>query len=171
MVTVTLTAARLSVHIAIVAAERISSSKPRFMVHGDNPDGQPMSAVPAGSKSVEDPRVYLAAERTFLAWIRTSISLMGFGFVIARFALFLREYGLVTSTNASVRPGFSSAVGFGMVCLGVAVCLMAAARHRVYIHALERGVENPPLKIRTSLAIAAVLALVGLAIAIHIIML
>ena len=46
-----------------------------------------MSAVPSASKPIDDPRVYLAAERTFLAWIRTSISLMGFGFVIARFAL------------------------------------------------------------------------------------
>ena len=39
----------------------------------------------------EDPRVPLAAERTFLAWIRTGLALMGFGFVVARFGLFLRE--------------------------------------------------------------------------------
>ena len=36
-----------------------------------------------------DPRVFFAAERTFLAWIRTGLALMGFGFVVARFGLFL----------------------------------------------------------------------------------
>ena len=55
-----------------------------------------------------------------------------------------------------------------MVCLGVAVCVMAAVRHRTYIQALERGIGNPPLDIRTSLAITAVLSIVGLALAIHI---
>ena len=38
-----------------------------------------------------DPRVHFAAERTFLAWIRTGLALMGFGFVVARFGLFLKE--------------------------------------------------------------------------------
>jgi putative membrane protein len=40
--------------------------------------------------SSTDPRFYMAAERTFLAWIRTGIAFMGFGFVVARFGLFLR---------------------------------------------------------------------------------
>lgn len=43
----------------------------------------------------EDPRVPLAAERTFLAWIRTGLALMGFGFVVSRFGLFLREFAAV----------------------------------------------------------------------------
>ena len=129
-----------------------------------------MSAVPPSSRSIDDPRVYLAAERTFLAWIRTSVSLMGFGFLIARFALFLREYGLTTGAPASTQPRVSSAIGFGMVCVGVAVCVMAAMRHRAYIQALQKGDGNPPLDVRTSLMMAAVLALVGLAIAIHIVM-
>ena len=51
------------------------------------------------------------------------------------------------------------------------VCVMAAARHRAYIQALEQGVGNPPRDVRTSLIVAAILALVGLAIAIHILML
>ncbi|HKF26126.1 MAG TPA: DUF202 domain-containing protein [Candidatus Acidoferrum sp.] len=36
-------------------------------------------------------RDYLAVERTFLAWIRTGVALMGFGFVVARFGLFLQQ--------------------------------------------------------------------------------
>ena len=130
-----------------------------------------MSAVPPGSRAIDDPRVYLAAERTFLAWIRTSVSLMGFGFLIARFALFLRGYGLEGGLEPRSGAAFSNWLGFGMVCGGVFVCVMAAQRHRAYIQALEHGVGNPPLNVRTSLIVAAVLALVGLAIAIHIIML
>ena len=51
------------------------------------------------SRPIDDPRVYLASERTFLAWIRTSISLMGFGFVIARFALWTREFSFSGKRN------------------------------------------------------------------------
>jgi putative membrane protein len=130
-----------------------------------------VSAVPLDAKPVDDPRIYLAAERTFLSWIRTSVSLMGFGFVIARFALFMREYGVATGLGATGRPRVSSFVGFGMVCVGVAVAALAAARHRAYVKALQMGVGNPPLDVKTSLAVAGVLALVGLAIAIHIFML
>ena len=36
-----------------------------------------------------DPRIYFASERTLLAWIRTGISVVGLGFVVARFGLFL----------------------------------------------------------------------------------
>ncbi|HET9088065.1 MAG TPA: DUF202 domain-containing protein, partial [Acidobacteriaceae bacterium] len=45
-------------------------------------------------RKIRDPRVYFAAERTFLAWIRTGLALMGFGFVVARFGLFLRELSM-----------------------------------------------------------------------------
>lgn len=40
----------------------------------------------------EDPRMPVAAERTFLAWIRTGLAHIGFGLVVARFGLFLREW-------------------------------------------------------------------------------
>jgi len=57
------------------------------------------------------------------------------------------------------------------VCLGVIVIAVAAVRHLDYIRALERGVANPPLKIGISLIMASILALVGVAIAIHILVL
>jgi putative membrane protein len=126
------------------------------------------SALPAKSKSVDDPRVYLAAERTFLAWVRTSISLMGFGFVIARFALWTREFGLSGRATSSVPAGISTLLGFGMVCVGVFVCMAATLRHRDYVRDLESGVSNPPLPIKTALAVATILTLVGLALAINI---
>jgi len=128
------------------------------------------SASPLSPGPVDDPRVYLAAERTFLAWIRTSVSLMGFGFVIARFALWIREYGFASGMIPYTRQGVSSWLGFGMVCVGVFVCVTAAIRHREYIHDLEHGVANPPLSIRTSLIVAGILALVGMAIAVQILL-
>ena len=130
-----------------------------------------MSPVPSSSSRIDDPRVYLAAERTFLAWMRTSISLMGFGFLIARFALFLKGYGITSGPQAPAQPMVSNWLGFGMVCVGVIVCVMAATRHRAYIQALESGVGNPPLDLGRALSVAVVLAAVGLAIAIHIVML
>jgi putative membrane protein len=42
------------------------------------------------SEGTSDPRVYFAAERTMLAWLRTGITIMAFGFVVARFGVFLR---------------------------------------------------------------------------------
>jgi putative membrane protein len=130
-----------------------------------------MSTVPSTTSPVEDPRIYLAAERTFLAWIRTSISLMGFGFLIARFALLLRGYGIASSASAAPQPMVSNWLGFGMVSVGIVVCIVAASRHRAYIQSLERGIGNPPHNVKTALTVAAVLAAVGLAIAIHIIIL
>ncbi len=60
---------------------------------GDEPTGlsgdQPSGRATAPER---DPREYFTAERTFLAWIRTGLALMGFGFVVAKFGLFLREF-------------------------------------------------------------------------------
>jgi putative membrane protein len=126
------------------------------------------ATMPQAARAVDDPRVYLAAERTFLAWIRTSLALMGFGFLIARFAILIRIAGLGGMTERSGRPAVSPWLGFAMVCFGVVVSVVSVVRHRGYIRALESGQSNPALNPRAPLIMAGILALVGLTMAIHI---
>jgi putative membrane protein len=127
-----------------------------------------IEAMPPPHKAgrVEDPRIYLAAERTFLAWVRTSLALMGFGFLIARFGLLIRETeAVVQMPEHSHQPTISPWLGFTMICFGVVVCLVSALRYRAYIQALEAGMANPSVSTRTPLAMAAILVLVGLVMA------
>jgi putative membrane protein len=86
----------------------------------------------------QDPRVYFAAERTFLAWLRTGLALMGFGFVVARFGLFLREIALTTG-NQMPTAGSSRWFGIGLLVLGVLVTGLALVEHIVTVRRLRRG--------------------------------
>ena len=111
-----------------------------------------MSEQGAPSESI-DPRVSLAVERTLLAWIRTGVSLMGFGFVVARFALLLRD---VAGPMARTSKGSlsASATGVLIVAAGIAVNLWAAIRHMRMIRDIGRG-EYDVLSLRGPVAVAA----------------
>ena len=81
-----------------------------------------------------DPRVLFAAERTLLAWQRSSLALMGFGFVIERFSLFLAALRREPQT-----PGhhlFSLMVGVALILLGAAVALTSSIGYRRFIRSL-----------------------------------
>lgn len=86
-----------------------------------------------------DPRIYFAAERTLLAWVRTGLAMMGFGFVVARFGLFLRELAAVPGVSPYQHSGFSLWVGTTLIILGVAVNLGAAVKHWHTVRSLEQG--------------------------------
>ena len=111
----------------------------------------------------KDPRIYFAAERTFLAWIRTGLSLMGFGFVVARFGLFLLQSAAASHTPAVKSYGFSIWVGTAMVLLGVFVNLTAALRHIRIISGLNRGDDVTGRPSYIAVGVAMMLVVVGLA--------
>jgi len=115
----------------------------------------------------DDPRIYLAAERTFLSWIRTGLALMGFGFVVARFGVFLREFAQNNTTNVEHHAGFSLPVGVVLIGLGILVNVISAIRHRRYIRAIDAGHFRQSFGSAFAFSIAGLLALIGLAVAIY----
>jgi putative membrane protein len=117
---------------------------------------------------IDDPRVYLAAERNLLAWVRTGLALMGFGFVVARFGLFLHEVAaLATLAPAPGSPGFSLWIGTLLIGLGVAVTLLAALRHLAMVRSFERGAADAARRSGLAVAVAFGLAAIGLALAVY----
>ena len=109
-----------------------------------------------------DPRIHFAAERTLLAWIRTGLAMMGFGFVVARFGLFLREMATAEGIAPAHRVGMSLAIGTTMVALGVVVNVFAGFRHWRTVQRLE---QNLPLRfapISFGIIVALFLGLLGL---------
>ena len=120
-----------------------------------NPEGRVQGA--------EDPRVRFAAERTLLAWVRTGLALMGFGFVVARFGLFLREMALANQATPAHSFAWSLWIGTGLVVLGVAVSLLAAAEHRRILRRLNRGEDYVAPRWSLGLVVSVLLAALGAA--------
>jgi len=112
-----------------------------------------------------DPRVLFAAERTLLAWQRTAIALMGFGFVVERFGLFLQMAAHQSESGAS--RGFSLAAGILLLLLGAAVALISARQFRQIAKNLDPAVIPPGYWTHIGVALNVVMALIAVALALH----
>src|SRR5262249_10401497 len=114
-----------------------------------------------------DLRDSLAAERTFLAWIRTGLGLTGFGFVVARFGPYLRDFQLGSPAGPEVSHGMSLLFGTALIAIGVVVYLLSAWHHFRLVQELERGGTPPSRPSIQAIAIALFLALLGIDMAIY----
>jgi uncharacterized protein (DUF302 family)/uncharacterized membrane protein YidH (DUF202 family) len=112
---------------------------------------------------------YLAAERTLLAWIRTGLALMGFGFVVARFGLFVQGLVVVKAVSSTQSYGMSLWFGTALIAVGVIVNLFAGWQHARLVKDLDRGSPTHTRPSAPAVAIALFLAAVGLAMTIYLI--
>lgn len=87
---------------------------------------------------MSDPRVFFAAERTLLAWVRTGLTVIALGFVVARFSLFIRLLsGMSPGAAAMPQPqGLANALGIVLVLMGSIAILMAMFNHWRYVRTL-----------------------------------
>jgi putative membrane protein len=124
-----------------------------------------MVYMPDTVKGTDDPRIYFAAERTFLAWIRTGLGLMGVGFAVARFGLFLREMRASEVHSAIHSTGLSVYSGVALVGLGVGVNVIAVMQHVRITRELRDGTWVAGRVSVSAVVLGLVLAAVGVGMA------
>jgi uncharacterized protein (DUF302 family)/uncharacterized membrane protein YidH (DUF202 family) len=122
---------------------------------------------PAGTGQRAALSDYLAAERTVLAWIRTGLALMGFGFVVARFGLFLQQLQVMQHAPSAQSYGLSLWFGTALIATGVLVNVFAGWHHARLVRELDGGESATYRPPTVAVAMAFFLALVGVAMAIY----
>lgn len=104
---------------------------------------------------------HLANERTFLAWVRTSIALMAFGFVVVKFALFVKQVAFIVGEKQGdiVLPNknYSAILGIALVAIGVLMALFSYIRYKSIEKQLLANTYSPSSKISVLFTFAIIL--------------
>ncbi len=112
-------------------------------------------------------RTFYAAERTLLAWVRTGLALMGFGFLIERFGLFLRQIAALRHEAPPSAGRGTAWFGVALVLLGTVVLLFAARRHLASVKRIAAGTDLArPSASAAPVTLNVILAGIGVALAI-----
>jgi putative membrane protein len=101
---------------------------------------------------------HLANERTFLAWIRTAVAIIGLGFVVSRFALYLRSLAALGGVAVPATPGRSAVLGVVLVGLGAVTVVLALARYLMNYRSIEANDYRPSHYLDIFLALLIALA-------------
>lgn len=110
-----------------------------------------------------DPRVFFAAERTLLAWVRTALGLIGLGFVVARFGLFVR---LMRPDVSHPAHSWAAVVGVVLAALGAAAAATATWQHRRFCGTLTAPELPPRYRAEPAIWLGLGVALAGIALAV-----
>ena len=102
-----------------------------------------------------DRRVHMANERTFLAWVRTSISIMAFGFVVEKFSIFVKQFAFYMGKELSPPPkGYASVIGIILVALGVIMGVLAFVRYKTVERQIDEDSYQPSPVLNILLALS-----------------
>lgn len=154
-------AADFSMEGGIAAKQRLSAGRMISEQLNESPGKQTIVMNDA-----EDPRIYFAAERTLLAWIRTGLTVIGLGFVVARFGLFLQ---MVAHGPEAKGHWGSTTIGVGLVVLGAVAVGMGAWQHVRFIRTLSKAERPQHYAMLWPVWFAALLTAVGLVLATYLV--
>jgi len=117
---------------------------------------------------VNDPRVLFAAERTLLAWNRTGVSLMAFGFVVERFGLYLQLLGIHGGLGVQRHLSFIGGIGF--ILLGAFIEIYSVIQHKHFMNTLHAEDIPGGYNVRASMIINAIVGFMGVMLCVYLIM-
>jgi putative membrane protein len=112
---------------------------------------------------------HAANERTFLAWVRTAIAVMAFGFLVEKFDLFLEitAPSLAERTLSLSSQRYGNFAGLALIVVGTAMIAVAAIRFMATARSIDSREELPPTGSRIDLALAALMVLLGLSLFVY----
>ena len=117
------------------------------------------------SESPSDPRVFFAAERTLLAWLRTGLTIIALGFVVSRFGLFVQLLSAQSQGAIPAHVSVSAFLGTIFVIVGAVAILAAAVQHKRFIATLPQADLPQHYSTVFALSLSLLVGLLGLALA------
>jgi len=115
-----------------------------------------------------DPRVFFAAERTLLAWLRTGLTIIALGFIVSRFGLFMALFASQTGVSiATNSTDISAALGVAFVLIGSLAIATSALQFKRFVETLGEHHLPPAYSSKLAMILAMVIAMFGIVLALY----